>query len=523
MSLLIINRLLSKKRIVGALAAVALGAAAALSMPASPPSPPPQGSQSVRQDPAEKAKILRARFDKAKWCYSAVTEARKRFAPALRPEENAIAQQHRKRQSELKVHESLPTCFPKEMAYPGRGLDTLPSSDPDVLAYALFKEQHAEGAFSAHWFLQQTREPWNLQLGNFDFGRPVVDDETKADRRKWSRSVFRRDSAEESLIQRNANAKFPPYVYRDVPSANVPAKRIRGVRIQSGDVLLSRGAAPTSALISRASDEPSVFSHAAIVHISEAEDEQDRTATVIEAHIESGLGTTSLGDYLGDGKRRLLVLRYDTTERLPHVAAEFALKKAKGAHVAYDFAMDQNDPSKVFCSEVPYEAYRSVGIGLWRKKATFSHQGARRWLTRIGVKNFETLAPGAAENDSKLIPVAEWFDSEELFLDHVDNVVADTLLSAADKGLSLDYAWYKLPFARLAKVYSVLLETFGNVGPIPEGMSADAALRVEELRKMHRSLAAKLLELKPSDPELKYPPLWELYEHAASARISNDN
>jgi len=44
-------------------------------------------------------------------------------------------------------------------------------------------------------------------------------------------------------------------------------------------------------------------------------------------------------------------------------------------------------------------------------------------------------------------------------------------------GLRLDYDWYLLAPARLVKGYSVILNKFGKVGPIPEGMSTPVALR----------------------------------------------
>jgi len=63
-----------------------------------------------------------------------------------------------------------------------------------------------------------------------------------------------------------------------------PFIEIFGVRVHSGDILVSRGGAPTSALIARGNDYPGNFSHAALVYVSETTGQ----ASVIESVIEQG-------------------------------------------------------------------------------------------------------------------------------------------------------------------------------------------------------------------------------------------
>ena len=63
-----------------------------------------------------------------------------------------------------------------------------------------------------------------------------------------------------------------------------PSAEILGVIVHSGDILISRGGAPTSALIARGNDYPGNFSHVALVHI----DEKTNSISIIESHIERG-------------------------------------------------------------------------------------------------------------------------------------------------------------------------------------------------------------------------------------------
>lgn len=60
--------------------------------------------------------------------------------------------------------------------------------------------------------------------------------------------------------------------------------------------MLSRGGAPTSALISRGSDYPGNFSHVALVYV----DPKTKVASIIEAHIEVGVAIASLEEYMND-------------------------------------------------------------------------------------------------------------------------------------------------------------------------------------------------------------------------------
>src|SRR5258705_8038634 len=184
-----------------------------------------------------------------------------------------------------------------------------------------------------------------------------------------------------------------------------PATNVLGVVIHSGDILVSRGGAPTSALIARGNDFPGSFSHVALVHV----DEQNRRASVIESHIERGVAVASLEEYLADKKLRILVLRLraDLPEliadpMLPHKAAVSALMNARTRHIPYDFAMDQRDHGAQFCSEVVSAAYQPIGVHLWKGTTFISSPAVVGWLGSVGVRHFETEEPADLEYDSQL-------------------------------------------------------------------------------------------------------------------------
>lgn len=305
------------------------------------------------------------------------------------------------------------------------------------------------------------------------------------------------------------------------PSAT-PSALVHGVRLHSGDILVSRGGYPTSALIARGNDYPGNFSHVGLVHVDSA----TRNVSVIEAHIELGVAIATAESYLADKKLRLMVLRPRASlpqlvrdPLLPHRAATAIRDRALAGHIPYDFAMDYRDPSRLFCSEVASSAYRDLGVQLWMGISTISSEGLRHWLGALGVTHFETQEPSDLEYDPQLVVVAEWRDPALLFRDHVDNAVTDVMLEGAERGDRLTHPWYQLPAGRLAKGYSIVLARFGRTGPIPEGMSAAAALRNRAYGVRHGELAKTVRRSAAAwQQDRGYPPpYWSLLDLAREA------
>ena len=113
-----------------------------------------------------------------------------------------------------------------------------------------------------------------------------------------------RTAIEEIMLQSPQEA-YPVMIQgRDEPS-QTPAADVRQVKIHSGDILVSRGGAPTSALIARGNDYPGNFSHIAFVYV----DPETREAKIVESHIEVGVVVSTVEAYLKDKKLRVMLLR----------------------------------------------------------------------------------------------------------------------------------------------------------------------------------------------------------------------
>jgi len=344
-----------------------------------------------------------------------------------------------------------------------------------------------------------------------------------AARERVYRSLYGGRAAVEEAMLQAPPEKLPALLAGDDEPSVAPSNVVQGVALRSGDILVSRGGAAPSALIARGNDFPGNFSHVALVYVSET----NQAVSVIEAHIESGVVVGTLGKYLSDTKLRIMVLRLRADlpqmvadPMLPHKAATRAMQETLNQHIPYDFAMDHTDPSKRFCSEVAFAAYQPFGIKLWTGMSHLSSRGVTAWLSSLGVRHFTTQEPADLEYDPQLRVVAEWRSPETLFKDHVDNAVIDAMLERADAGEQLRYNRWLLPMARMTKAYSMVKNWFGAIGPIPEGMSATTALRVDHLKQTHATLRSRVLEcVEQFKTERGYvPPYWELVRFAREAQ-----
>jgi hypothetical protein len=331
-----------------------------------------------------------------------------------------------------------------------------------------------------------------------------------------------RAAAEEVLLQTPTEAIPSLIECYDEPSQS-PSAELLGMRIHSGDILVSRGGAPTSALIARGNDYQGNFSHVAIVHIAP----DSLMPRVIESHIERGVAIASFEQYLHDTKLRIMVLRLRSDlpamvadPFLPHKAATKALNAALRGHIPYDFAMDIRDTNAIFCSEVVSSAYAGLSVQLWMGMSTISSPGVARWLAGFGARHFETQEPSDLEYDPQLRVVAEWRDPDLLLKDHVDNAILESLLEGAEAGDEIPVRWYLLPVVRGVKLYSSVLNLLGKIGPIPEGMSATSSLRHLWLVDRHEAMREVVnREVLTFRREHGYtPPYWELLKIARRAK-----
>jgi len=230
----------------------------------------------------------------------------------------------------------------------------------------------------------------------------------------------------------------------------------KGVKdLKSGDVILTRGNAYSSAAIARIGKNDMQFSHLSLVY----EDENGKLWTS-EAHIEIGSVIAPIETHIEQGNARTVVFRFNDAE-MAHKAAknmyEIVKKRMdKKDNIQYDFGMDYSDESKLFCSEIIYWGYRNASEGkldIPMYKTKFS-KDLVSFLTVMGIKiseenyeKFDTFAPGDIQFDPRFEMVAEWRNPTKM----KDSRIKDMILTKMFEWMeNLDYE-LKPPFGIKAK------------------------------------------------------------------------
>ncbi len=200
--------------------------------------------------------------------------------------------------------------------------------------------------------------------------------------------------------------------------------------LKSGDIILSRGNAFTSAAISRIGVTDAQFSHLSFVY----RDTQGKLNTT-EAHIELGNVIAPFRTHINQANGRTVVFRYKGNPRTAQYAShkvyhEVGKAQRKGRLIEYDFGMDYKDSSQLFCSEVASYGFKDQGISIPKVKTRFP-RSLLPFLQKIGIKvnsqnidTFETFGPGDLEFDPRFELVAEWRHPKKLrALRHKDAVL----------------------------------------------------------------------------------------------------
>jgi len=203
--------------------------------------------------------------------------------------------------------------------------------------------------------------------------------------------------------------------------------------LKSGDILLTRGNAFTSAAIASLGEFDTQFSHMSLVHV----DELGKIWTV-EAHIEVGSFVRPLEDHIRDNNFRTMIFRFNDP-MIAAAAALFAFEKVKKAsstkgNINYDFGFDMDENKSLFCSEVISWAFDKVSVGeikipfirnnLQKRKPTF--------VQDLGITAKESFVPADIEIDPRFSIVAEWRDAKRVNDSHEKDAILQAMYSWVD-------------------------------------------------------------------------------------------
>ncbi len=197
--------------------------------------------------------------------------------------------------------------------------------------------------------------------------------------------------------------------------------------LKSGDIILSRGNAYTSAAISNLGEFDTQFSHLSIVY-------RDPTGELwtVEAHIEVGSFVRPLQDHIDDKNFRAMIYRFDN-EEIAAKAAEFIFKKVKKAsdttgNILYDFGFDMEESKQLFCSEVASYSYDVASEGQVKVPMFRSSLIKRKveFVRLLELKPDTSFIPADIEVDPRFTVVSEWRNAAKI----QDNLEKDAILQS---------------------------------------------------------------------------------------------
>lgn len=197
--------------------------------------------------------------------------------------------------------------------------------------------------------------------------------------------------------------------------------------LKSGDVILTRGNAYTSAAIANLGEYDTQFSHMSMVY----RDNHNNVWTV-EAHIEVGVFVRPLKDHIEDKNVRTMIFRFDD-EDLAARAAKYIFEKVKKAsdttgNIYYDFGFNQDNPSQLFCSEVVSHAFDVASRGQVKIPFQRSRLLLRKpqFVKMLGIEVADSFIPADIEVDPRFRIIAEWRDANKI----ADSMEKDAIMQA---------------------------------------------------------------------------------------------
>jgi hypothetical protein len=203
--------------------------------------------------------------------------------------------------------------------------------------------------------------------------------------------------------------------------------------LESGDLLLTRGNAFTSAAIASLGEEDTQFSHLSLVY----KDEKNKIWT-IEAHIEVGSIVRPLEAHIKDSNFRTMVLRFED-KKLAARAANFAFETVKKAsettgNINYDFGFDMDEDQNLFCSEIVSWSFSKVSdnqiqVPLIKNRVLMRKSS---FVNDLEINIQESFIPADLEIDPRFKIIAEWRDANRVNDSHEKDAILQAMYRWVD-------------------------------------------------------------------------------------------
>lgn len=258
--------------------------------------------------------------------------------------------------------------------------------------------------------LFQTRVELKQRLQEFDSNNNLPSECTVSIREANQYIRFAEEYVMEWMADNGVISINSPDILTQIEPYTLVNSKYENFKLQTGDVFLIRGKAFVSAMIARMGDEEGNFSHLAVI----GEDSKGNKFAV-ESLIQQGLIVTPLEPWLKSVDARVALYRtkdQDLAKRAGREIYEHANKYIKNGQTApYDFSMNDDDSSQLFCSEAVQLAYRKASNGkfiLPKFRTTATKFNRTSYFKDMGIRAGSLFAPSDIEVDPRFDFVAEY-------------------------------------------------------------------------------------------------------------------
>ncbi|MCB9670698.1 MAG: hypothetical protein H6734_14555 [Alphaproteobacteria bacterium] len=235
--------------------------------------------------------------------------------------------------------------------------------------------------------------------------------------------------------------------------------------LRSGDILVTRGAALSSAGIAHIGRIDSQFSHNAMIHV-----DADGKVWTIEAYLEKGGLVQPLEDFLHHGLGRIVVLRHDDAALAAKASTLAYERVAHGDPIDYDEAFrTDDDGEQLFCSEIGPWAFGLAGgpTDLPLHRTVFPRDTNPAMFDAMGIEGDLIAAPADLLFDPRFRILGEWRELHALEEMRRHDAVVEALFRWMEKdGYALDPQWKHRATVRVG----LTVRRTPGLGRLVEGM-----------------------------------------------------
>ncbi|MCX5793149.1 MAG: YiiX/YebB-like N1pC/P60 family cysteine hydrolase [Elusimicrobia bacterium] len=174
--------------------------------------------------------------------------------------------------------------------------------------------------------------------------------------------------------------------------------------LNTGDIMLSRGTNMMGSLAARMSATPGEFSHLGMVY----RDPETRKLFILASDTGVGATVEPIEKFLS-GRARLIVMRYKDAAMAEKAAQLMRVRLEK--KVPYDYSLNSEDDSALYCTEVAAAAFKMAGqIKVPLQMSSLPGTAHTSMYSDIGIARPQVFLPQDLEVDPRFEVMAEWTD-----------------------------------------------------------------------------------------------------------------